>query len=460
LRIALALAFMCAACGDDSATGGSGGSGGMMIDAPTPDAAAPDAPTSGCGTGTCPLVPVTPPGTCARTFGANQLVSNPASTYMQNGETSIASDGQGHVVAAWIASTAHDHTGIAYSDDNGATFTRGAELGTVNQEHNDPVVLAENDGSFLVVWLGYDANGGTDHVWAARSTDHGHTFGAQVQVNDSANTGLDKPWLYQAADSMHTIFVTYDAGATAQFDYLVSSTDGGMTWSNSVQVSEAAQSVSNLARMTSDATHLYISYDNAPGSENGDVTNQIFVRRMALGTTTFDAAVVASATGDSVVFQDPSIVSTGPGQVSLVYTSGTIGDTSAAHSRVRARHSTDGGMTWTDGGFVDDDGCGGVHMLPELRAGSDGRLHALFYDNRFGNPDGVLWYAHTDSPTGAFGANEFVSDHAFPFTTNRMTNSWLGDYVGLDVKGGKIFASWTDPRNGMQSQIYVASGTP
>src|SRR5262249_47258109 len=146
-------------------------------------------------------------------------------SYQQNGETSIASDGQGHVVVAWIASTQHDHIGIAYSDDDGATFMRGPELGTVNQEHNDPIVLAENDGSFLVVWLGYDDAGSTDPGWAARSTDPGHNFAAQVQVNATADTGLDKPWVYQAHDAAHTIFITYDASPTSssQFDYVVSS---------------------------------------------------------------------------------------------------------------------------------------------------------------------------------------------------------------------------------------------
>jgi hypothetical protein len=459
---ALAIALLLAACGDDSAgSGGQGGTGGTidapMIDAPMPDAAPPDAAITSCGTGTCPLTPVTPPGTCARTFGANQMVSNDSSQYMQNGETSIASDGQGHVVVVWIASQAHDKIGVAYSDDDGVTYTRGPELGSMNQEHNDPVVLFENDGSFLVVWLGYDDQNGTDHIWGARSTDHGHTFGAQIQVNDSAQRGLDKPWVLQAGDGAHTIFVTYDATAgQKQVEYLVSSTDGGMTWSTGLQVSENAQTVADLARMAADATHLYISYDDAPGSDQGDVMNHVYVRRMTLGTTTLDAAVVASATGDSVVFDDPPIVATGAGQLTLVYVSGNLG----TGSRARVRRSADGGMTWTDGGFVDDDGCGGIHHLPELRAGADGRLHALVYDNRFGNPDGVLWYAHTDSATGAFGTNEFVTDHAFPFTTNRMTNLWLGDYVGLDLRGGKIFASWTDPRNGTSSQVYVANGTP
>jgi hypothetical protein len=463
-KAALAFALLCAACGDDSATGGSGGTGGTggidaaMPDAAPPDAAPPDAATTGCGTGTCPLTPVTPPGTCERTFGANERDSNDAANYMQNGETSIASDGQGHVVVVWIASTANDHTGVAYSDDNGVTFTRGPELGMVNQEHNDPVVIAENDGSFLVTWLGYDLQGGTDHIWAARSTDHGHTFSAQVQVNDAANSGLDKPWLYQANDAAHTIFVTYDAGNNNQFDYLVSSTDGGLTWSRSVQISENAQNASNLARMAADATHLYVSYVDVQGNDLGDTRNKIYVRRMTLGTTTFDAAVVASAPGDSIVFQDPTIVATGTAQLTMLYTSGHLADTGAS-TRIRVRHTADG-VTWTDGGFVDDDGCGGAHMLPELRAGADGRLHALFYDNRFGNPDGVLWYSHTESPTGAFESNQFVNDMAFPFTSNRMTNSWLGDYVGMHVQQGKIFASWTDPRNGMQSQVYVANGTP
>jgi hypothetical protein len=445
VRFALAAALVLAACGDDQA----------MPDAEV-DAAPPDACASQ-STGMCPLAPVTPPGICPRTFGSSQLVSNDSPQYQQNGETSIAADGQGHVVVAWIASQTHDHIGVSYSDDAGVSFTRGPELGTSNQEHNDPVVLAESDGSFLLVWLGYDDTGGTDHIWAARSTDHGHTFGAQIQVNTSTDRGLDKPWVYQAADAAHTIFVTYDATVgSSQFDYLVSSTDGGMTWSTSLQVSEAAQTTSDLARIATDSTRVYVSYDEAPGTDRGSTMNKVYVRSMMIGGTTFDPAVVASAPGDSVVFDDPPIVATGDGQLTLVYVSGSLDGTT--HARVR--RSADAGLTWVDDGFADDDGCGSVRHLAELRAGADGRQHVLFYDNRFGSPDGVLWYTHTQSASGMFGANEFVSDHTFTFTSNRMTNLWLGDYVGLTVAGGKIYTSWTDPRNGTSSQVYVASGSP
>src|SRR5262249_49696054 len=150
-----------------------------------------------------------------------------------------------------------------YSDDDGATFTLGAELGTDNDNHNDPVVLVLDDGSFLAVWLGYDNIGGIDHIWAARSTDHGHSFGPQFAINDARTQGLDKPSVYQAPDAAHTIYVTYAAANLTrphqvQSVYMVSSSDHGASWSEATEVSLDEHDSANLGCIASDGAALYV----------------------------------------------------------------------------------------------------------------------------------------------------------------------------------------------------------
>jgi len=364
------------------------------------------------------------------------------------------------VVAVWIATRAAgasglDHIGIAWSDDGGQSWTRSPELSTTNDQNDDPVILAEPDGSFYVVWLGYAGQGVPDHIWGARSTDHGHTFGTPVVVNDTRNRGLDKPWIYAAGGTLYVTYAANNLGnpGAIMTVYMVTSTNHGATWSSVLQVSPNAHDTANLARIAADATYVYASYVNAPGNSDGSPQNAVYVTRKTLAALTFQAPVRASGVGESVVFQDTPIVATAAG-LGVVYVNGNL----TGSSHVAFVRSSDQGATFSSSLHVDDDGCMGVHMLPQLAAGPDGHLHVAFYDNRYGDPTGALWYAASIDGGQSFGLNQFASDHAFPFTTSRMTNLWLGDYVGLAVAGGRIYASWTDPRNQMQSQVYVASG--
>jgi hypothetical protein len=80
----------------------------------------------------------------------------------------------------------------------------------------------------------------------------------------------------------------------------------------------------------------------------------------------------------------------------------------------------------------------------------------VWYDNRYlvGNVfHAASGPAQSTAPLG-FGKNTFVNDASFPFTTERDTEGWLGDYLGMAASGSTLFVVWSDPRNQAGSQIY------
>ena len=61
-----------------------------------------------------------------------------------------------------------------------------------------------------------------------------------------------------------------------------------------------------------------------------------------------------------------------------------------------------------------------------------------------------------------FGRNQFVNDRPFTFTTRRDMSNWVGDYLGLWITGGEMYAAWTDNRTSNRSHIFFAKarGSP
>jgi hypothetical protein len=107
---------------------------------------------------------------------------------------------------------------------------------------------------------------------------------------------------------------------------------------------------------------------------------------------------------------------------------------------------------------VNDDLSCATHFHHQLVVDAQGNLHALWYDNRY--LTGNVFHASSPPATAAgalsFGGSTFVNDASFTFTTSRSGQDWLGDYLGITTSGGKLYATWTDNRNGGLSKIYFA----
>jgi len=109
--------------------------------------------------------------------------------------------------------------------------------------------------------------------------------------------------------------------------------------------------------------------------------------------------------------------------------------------------SKDGGITWSPPFKVNDDGTNAAQFFPALRVSSDGVVHIIWGDQRF-DPLGIgydVFYATFDG--SRISANLRVTDTS---TDSIYTVGFVGDYFGLAVSGGQVYAVWTDGRRALQ----------
>jgi hypothetical protein len=111
-------------------------------------------------------------------------------------------------------------------------------------------------------------------------------------------------------------------------------------------------------------------------------------------------------------------------------------------------HTDDDGETWSEPLRINDSPLGDQFM-PALAAGSDGSLHAAWYDSRNGNVN--LVYARS-----ADGGETWSTNIRVTSKETAVFHGRLGDYLGLAVgPDGQAFMVWTDRRTGEQN-IYFA----
>lgn len=109
---------------------------------------------------------------------------------------------------------------------------------------------------------------------------------------------------------------------------------------------------------------------------------------------------------------------------------------------------------------VNDDSDCGVHTLPSITLDGAGRAHVVWIDDRFATDVlmGAVRYARsTDAAGTAFAEHSVVSDALFAFSEDRASTLWLGDYLGVAISGGSVFAVWADPRESRVAHFRLAS---
>ena len=409
-------------------------------------------------------------------FGPNVRASLPSMTVF-DAETELAVDPVSqHVMVAWIAVNQDGTSTIAVStsSDNGASFPTAIalpldKLVDMTNSQSDPVVAVDSKGNFYVAWVGFDrtmANPNPINMafFVARSSDGGATF-TLTQSSPagewSPNGILDKPWIAVSPldDSLWMTWLRVDSVSSPYNLRLVRSTDGAKTWSAPMTISESAARPMyqrNLAQVAVGADgRALVTWVELQSQELGSTVNRVYVQAL-LGDGTLDGSnVQVTGATDSPVFDDPSLAIDGPN----VYV-GFVSGTPKGDWDVRVAASLDGGKTFAPSVKVNDDPTCGTHYHQQIAVDHSRNLHAIWFDNRYGAGSVMHAAARPASMSGplVFGANTFVNDAPFRFTTSRSSTAWEGDYLGLVAAGGELYAAWTDPRIAATSRIWFARG--
>ena len=415
----------------------------------------------------CDMPIVNAPGTGAL-FGADQALSSGGQI---NAEVEVAADpAHQRVVVAWIAeANNHAKIGVRISDDGGVSFGSAFDLpatgdpADTNSDQSDPVVAVDPQGNFYISWVGFDRSGGNPNptnmnIYVARIAAGATTATlTNVAPGESNAAFLDKPWI-AASPLDGTLYVTWNRTTNNNAPEMrVARSTNGTTWAAPMTFSDNLTAADrNLAQIVVGADgKAYATWVEIAADQFGSTANKIMLQRFNADGTRNGSNVTVSAGADSPSFDDPSVAVFG----SNVYV-GFVSGTSTGAWDVRTAASLDGGATFKPSVKVNDDATCATHFHHQTAVDAAGHLHVVYYDNRYLN--GNVFHQSSPAATAAtplaFGAPTFVNSQTFPFTTSRSTQGWLGDYLGFWIAGGEMYAAWTDPRNGGQSQIYFARG--
>jgi hypothetical protein len=351
--------------------------------------------------------------------------------------------------AFWGKSTLHPDGAIdvSYSDDMGQRWVKGNGGQDLEQSPNasarqaghveDKQWIAVNDiagnkyqDHVYAMWSVF--NSSTTKIRIAVSRDRGQTFSKPVTVTAPSQTGPSNTYIYPSVDAAGTLYIAF-----ASFPH---------------------------PAKTSTAT-LYVSHSSDDGQ-----TFAPFVPAATVGV--LPATSLPNTTFRDGITENFTASPTYPGHLYLTYE-----DWDGTQMDVKFTESTDGGSTWSKPATVNDNvdapGVPTDQFQPSVAAGPGGAVAIAFYDRRLPCPGGpsvlpadvgrtnfcidVSLQAYKDTGSGAAPAGGNVRITKFSWDPQQPGQTvsglsqlpcadadcavgFIGDYFGLAVSGGNIYA--------------------
>jgi len=374
-------------------------------------------------------------------FGPNVRVSDDSTAGDQNEiALAVASDGRIHMgwndfrapLNAW-------RCGYSYSTDGGLTWSTNRQFHVAPFQYDaDPVVVVDSASNVYFVCLSYNFPSASQ-VEVFRSTDGGVTFSPPVVVSDTPTGFADKPWAHAVGTRVYVCYTNFVGGST-ELRYTLS-TDGGQTWWPTRTLDLGGQ---GCTFAHSDAGTLYAAWRRS---------GAIYAWSSAdAGATWSPARYVGAApfpldpqgTCGQRANNMPSLAADRASD--KVYAVWTV-DTATCAWDIRSSGSSNGAQTWSAPATVNDV-LTGKQFMPFLDVDSAGVLHAAWYDDRSGLM--AVRYASSSTSGATWSASTRVTD------TQWTTTLFIGDYIALVADAqGRVNVGWTDRRTG-QNEAYFA----
>ena len=100
-------------------------------------------------------------------------------------------------------------------------------------------VSADANGALVMLYDGSTTAGGPQTIWARRSTDGGAIWTARVALSAAGSSSSFPAMESRAAGDVRVFYMQQDAGPDAWNVWYRASTDGGVTWTSPVKISDA-----------------------------------------------------------------------------------------------------------------------------------------------------------------------------------------------------------------------------
>lgn len=450
--------------------------GAIHLPANQPHGAAKIFPALNCKPGPCVLPDVDADAGTAKAVDETPIAVNPL-----NGKQLISGGND-------YACTASGYRGFWTSNSGGSKWAGACGKTYKNSGGDgDPIVGYDLNGN--VFQGGIDNyNGGS--ISLTSSSDNGNTWNSPVLVLNKSGYFTDKPWLQVDTNAnspnKNDLYIsnTMFGSNSATTIYVSHSTDGGATWTN-VAASPTASlphinQFSDLA-IGADGT-VYLTYMDCPGGSStgdcGGTTATMYIQKSTDGGNTWSsqvaigtAALAPDTCGDYYgtlpntcvrLSNIPSIGIDNSGGTRNGQLYVTDYNWNGANVVVQVTSSTDGGTTWSAPVPVGDSGAKNDQFFPWLTVDASGNVGVSWFDRR--NDTNNINYEEfgTWSKDGGntFATNLQLADQTSNPNNDGVCGCFIGDYSGNAWDGKKLYASWTDTRNGHYAQLYVGGLKP
>ncbi len=494
-------------------------------------------PSSQAGGGAAALVPYRDPST---KFSRNVLVSKDVSQFTFQTEPSLAVDPKDpdHLLLGLIDYGFPNM--VTYSSIDGGASWEGPHSAKYPRQDlasaGDPIVAFDRDGVAYYGFISLDveeftigpflARAVVSSITVARSPDGGFSWEDAVdstrsvietrvlpspdgRVRGEIKVGfLDKPWMaigpHPTEPEKDVIYVVYtkfvDTANIFWIDELpvlsgtgletviemVSSEDGGITWSQPIEVSPRASYRVLLDQedagppgqedlgpaagprqivqgpdvdVAPDGT-VYVAWMDSTDDDSFEGRAEIRISRSDNAGATFHSPVTASAflepafRARNLPFRSwsssfPKLAISPTGDVTVLWT-GIPTDDPQDDGDIFATTSTDEGRTWSRRVKVNDDDGSAFQFFPELASDPEGNLHAMWGDLR-DDRDHVsyhIYYSTSEDGGQTWSQNSRVTD--FPSNPNRAfpAGRFIGDYFAISATSDDVYLVWADSRLG------------
>jgi hypothetical protein len=401
------------------------------------------------------------PAASAPVFASEQLAGTLADDYWE--PTTAADPGSGYVYQAVTGIGAHECARhncpgtsilVRASSDSGTTwgpfvFVCGIACKNVGWQF-DPQLAVANDGTVYAAWLNTFDPG----TVLSKSYDHGHTWTTPVTMNGGL-TYNDKPIL-AISPSGQDVYLAFNDKADA---YAVASHDYGATFSAPVKTN--ADDFEYLAYGGTVAPNGNVYF-----GETGEAKDALGPEPVAVVSSTdggrtwstrvLDTSQEAPPCSFKGCYRDffssqATVAADSSGRLYFAYLLNTVPD---APKRLYVRTSTDG-VTWSARSVVNADGDSNMPSIATGSAAGDVRL--VWQDNRNGANAWNTWYARTTNSGRTWSPDVRLSNlgTGAPYKSAAGYTFPFGDYLGLAVDpAGTNFVIW-----GEANGIYTGGGT-
>lgn len=356
-----------------------------------------------------------------------------------------------------------------YSFDAGLTWD-GEVQGAGGTNQGDPAALIGLDGRYFIGFIRNDGQG------VAYSDDEGNTWTTVQVANAPSGFGnlLDKNhmWIDNSTSSpyqgnLYNAWTTFGGSNDSDVE-ITRSTDGAVSWSVPVNISQSINAGSHSQGVnisTGPGGEVYAAfaiYDSWPSDESaiglarsfdgGDTWETFRIIDNIRGIRNYGTSKDMRVNSFPVMAVDISN-SSNSGNIYIVWANvGVPGVNQGPDIDIYMIRSEDQGDTWSDPIRVnqDDPGLGNEHYLPWITSDpATGTLSVIFYDDRNVSSNACEVYCANSYDAGESWEDFKVSDVSFvPSPIPGLASGYFGDYLAISAQSGYVYPVWTDNRTG------------